>query len=60
MMPVVQEKLPEGLHVKRIANGAAELQDGGDYEVKLILVPAPPQQPADRGAATKEGTTTER
>ena len=39
----MQEQLPRGLRVTRVANGAAELRSGDEYEVKLILVPAPEQ-----------------
>lgn len=50
----MQEKLPEGMRVRKIVNGAAEIEDGGDYEAKLILVPAP--EPA---ACAAEGTAAE-
>lgn len=37
----LQEDIPEGLRVQSISQGAAVLVDDQDYEVKLILVPAP-------------------
>ena len=36
----LQEQLPRGLRVARVADGAAELRSGDEYEIKLILVPA--------------------
>ena len=42
-LAAMQEQLPRGLRVARVADGAVELRSGDEYEVKLILVPAPEQ-----------------
>lgn len=38
----VQEDLPAGLILEKVENGAAEMRNGEDFAIKLILVPAPP------------------
>ena len=37
-----QEEIPAGLTLERIEDGAAEMRNGDDFAIKLILVPAPP------------------
>ncbi len=38
----MQEELPPGLKVVSIADGAALVRKGDDFDAKLILIPAPP------------------
>jgi hypothetical protein len=49
---ILQEELPSGLMVVGIADGAALVRIGDDFEAKLILIPAPP--PPDPAVTTAE------
>lgn len=47
MLHFLQEDIPEGLRVQSISQGAVTLADSQDYEVKLIVVPAPERAAAE-------------
>ena len=49
---LAQEDIPAGLTLERIQDGAAEMRNGDDFTIKLILVPAPPPD-----ASTETGKT---